>query len=144
MGTWDVGPFDNDTAADWCGSLDDALPEAREGLIRDALVVTVDTADYLDSDFAAQAVAAAALIAAQCPGGDPVDSAYGPDGTVPALADLAGLRTLALRALDRVTTEPSEMLELWEESADGPWHASIGRLRGALAGEAAGGRPEPS
>ncbi|MGA5302866.1 DUF4259 domain-containing protein [Nucisporomicrobium flavum] len=30
MGTWDVGPFDNDTAADWRGDLDQATPEQRE------------------------------------------------------------------------------------------------------------------
>lgn len=31
MGTWDVGPFDNDTAADFSGSLDEA-PEAGPDL----------------------------------------------------------------------------------------------------------------
>ena len=36
MGTWDVGPFDNDTAADWCGDLDDTSPDARRILVRDA------------------------------------------------------------------------------------------------------------
>lgn len=29
MGTWDDGPFDNDTAADWCDDLHDADPSAR-------------------------------------------------------------------------------------------------------------------
>ncbi|MEV5602308.1 DUF4259 domain-containing protein [Streptomyces sp. NPDC052299] len=129
MGTWDVGPFDNDTAADWCGGLDEAAPEAREGMVRAALTETVETADYLDSDVANEAIAAAALVAAQCPGGASVDSAYGPDEPLP---DLTGLRELALRALDRVLTEPSEALELWEEAEDGPWHTGINQLRGTL------------
>jgi len=29
MGTGDVGPFDNDNAADWCGDLHDAEPPHR-------------------------------------------------------------------------------------------------------------------
>src|SRR5262245_13461015 len=70
MGTWDTGPFDNDTAADFANALDDAEPEAREALIRGVLVRTIDATGYLAE--ADEAVAAAALIAAQCPGGDPV------------------------------------------------------------------------
>ncbi|MBT2451444.1 DUF4259 domain-containing protein [Streptomyces sp. ISL-43] len=35
MGTWDVGPFDNDTAADSCASLEEAAEADRRGLIRD-------------------------------------------------------------------------------------------------------------
>jgi hypothetical protein len=29
MGTWDVGPFANDIAADWCGDLHDAAGDER-------------------------------------------------------------------------------------------------------------------
>lgn len=32
MGTWDIGPFDNDTAADFAGDLDDALPASARRL----------------------------------------------------------------------------------------------------------------
>lgn len=52
MGTWDVGPFDNDTAADFAGDLDDAAESERENMIRHALTRTVDTPDYLDSEVA--------------------------------------------------------------------------------------------
>jgi hypothetical protein len=34
MGTWDIGPFDNDTAADFGGDLDEAALEEPEALIR--------------------------------------------------------------------------------------------------------------
>ncbi|MGW3654335.1 DUF4259 domain-containing protein [Streptomyces sp. NPDC005151] len=43
-----------------------------------------------------------------------------------------------VQALDRVVTEPSELLELWSEGGHGePWNEGIGRLRAVLA-EAAG------
>ncbi|MFH8474690.1 DUF4259 domain-containing protein [Streptomyces sp. NPDC018000] len=133
MGTWDIGHFDNDTAADFSGDLDDAPQGKRAELIRDALTDVVRTEDYLDSDEAAVAVAASALVAAQCPGGEPVTTAYGPDKPLPELP--VELRGLAVRALDRVVTEPSELLELWSEGGHGePWKEGIGRLGAVLAG----------
>ncbi|MFF3088191.1 DUF4259 domain-containing protein [Streptomyces nojiriensis] len=65
MGTWDIGPFGNDTGADFSGDLDEAPEGEREGLIRDALLRAVGTRDLLDQDIAVEAVAAAALVAAQ-------------------------------------------------------------------------------
>ncbi|SEE47272.1 protein of unknown function [Streptomyces sp. 3213] len=129
MGTWDVGPFDNDTAADWCGTFDDAAPDARRALVRDTLARAADTTDYLDADIGDEAVAAAALVAAQCPGGDPAHPHYGPKQPVPDLTDLGAL---ALRALDRILTEPSELLELWADSDGDPWHTTINGLRTTL------------
>ncbi|MFF8287875.1 DUF4259 domain-containing protein [Streptomyces sp. NPDC016309] len=128
MGTWDSGPFDNDTAADFCGDLDDAGEEDRARLVRDRLLVVAGTTGYLEAPVAEEAVAAAALVAAQCPGGDPADPHYGPDEPLP---DLTGLRALAVEALDRVVREPSELPELWG-SADGGWRASVDRLRDVL------------
>ncbi|MCM4078238.1 DUF4259 domain-containing protein [Paractinoplanes hotanensis] len=75
MGTWDVGPFDNDTAADWCGDLDEAAPEQRAGLIRDVLSRVAEHGDeYLDSDEAAKAIAAAAVVASQLPDATVIDT----------------------------------------------------------------------
>ncbi|MFH8687514.1 DUF4259 domain-containing protein [Streptomyces anulatus] len=34
MGTWGVGPFANDTAADFAGYLDEAAVDDRESMIR--------------------------------------------------------------------------------------------------------------
>lgn len=139
MGTWDIGHFDNDTAADFSGSLDDAAEADRPGILRETLLRAARTEGYLDSDEAVEAVAAAALVAAQCPGGEPVDTVYGPDEPIPALP--AELRPLAVAALDRTLREPSELLELWEESGSGPlWREGVVRLREVLApaGDAAG------
>ncbi|WP_328829095.1 DUF4259 domain-containing protein [Streptomyces sp. NBC_00252] len=141
MGTWDVGPFDNDTAADWCNTLDDAAPDARTGLVRDTLARAADTLGYLDADIADEAVAAAALVAAQCPGGEPADPHYGPDELVP---DLTGLRALALQALDHVMTDPSELLDLWAQSDGAPWHAAVNQLRSTLTPPPPGDQPRPA
>ncbi|MEU3216443.1 DUF4259 domain-containing protein [Streptomyces sp. NPDC006971] len=128
MGTWDSGHFDNDSAADFSGRLDDAPEAERPALIRKALEIAAAATDFLDSDEAAEAVAAAALVGAQCPGGEPVTTAYGPDKPLPEFP--ADLRPLAVKALDTVLGENSEMRELWE--GDETWTAGIVRLREVL------------
>ncbi|MFC8720430.1 DUF4259 domain-containing protein [Kitasatospora sp. NPDC057198] len=135
MGAWDIGHFDNDTAADFGGELDDAAPEQRAELLRatlaEAAEVTAD--DYLDSDVAVPALAAAALVASHCSGGEPVTTAYGPKQPLPPLAEL---RPLAAAAVRRVLAEESELAELWDEtelSAD--WRAAVARLHAVLRAE---------
>ncbi|MFE7548997.1 DUF4259 domain-containing protein [Streptomyces gardneri] len=133
MGTWDIGPFDNDTAADFSYGVDEAPAEKRAGVLRAALQEVTATGDdaFLDSYFAEKAVASAALLAAQCPGGDPVTTAYGPKQSLPELP--VDLRPLAVAALDRVLGPESELLELWEESDGEEWKAGIRKLRAVLA-----------
>ncbi|WP_440555998.1 DUF4259 domain-containing protein [Streptomyces sp. SCPE 10] len=129
MGTWDVGPFDNDTAADFCCDLDEVAAGEREGIVRGALTRVIDTVDYLEAPESEVAVAAAALVAAQCLEGEPADPVYGPDVVLP---DLTGLRDLARHALDRVMTEPFELMELWAESGGAPWRANVRQLQNVL------------
>jgi hypothetical protein len=129
MGTWDIGPFDNDTAADFCGDLDEAAAGEREGIVRGILTRVIDTAGYLEAPESEQAVAAAALVAAQYPGGEPADPVYVPEEPLP---DLTGLPDLALQALDRVMTDPSELMDLWAESGGGPWCVNVRRLQNVL------------
>ncbi|MET7397664.1 DUF4259 domain-containing protein [Dactylosporangium sp. NPDC005572] len=119
VGTWDVGPLDNDTAADWCRELHDAPAGERVAMVRKALTIVVghDADTYLDDDFAVEAVAAAAVIAAQLPGGLRLDSPYAPDfiraGGIVDVPD--GLPSLALRALDRIDGPKSGLPGLWED-----------------------------
>ncbi len=120
MGTWDIGPYDNDSAADWCGSLHDAEPAERAGLLRQALREAAEETGFLDSREGSRAVAAAAVIVSQLPGGAPPTSSYAPDfllgdGRLEVPADLPAL---AVGALDRVLAADSEWLELWQESND--------------------------
>ncbi|MFH0244608.1 DUF4259 domain-containing protein [Streptomyces sp. HK10] len=134
MGTWDIGPFENDMAADFAGALDGTAPDERENLVRATLGRAVRARDYLDGSEGEKAVAAAALVAAQCPGGEPVGTGYGPKEALPAFS--GDLRPLAVEALDRVVAGESELAELWDETSNGPkWRESIGRLRAVLAPE---------
>ncbi|MFJ3902257.1 DUF4259 domain-containing protein [Streptomyces sp. NPDC090025] len=132
MGTWDIGPFDNDTAADFSYRID-AAPEANKAAVLLAAFeeVTGTGDEYLDADLGVEAIAAAALVAAQCPGGDPVTTSYGPKEPIPALP--TALRPPAVAALDRVLGAESELLELWEESDGEEWKAGVLRLRAVLA-----------
>ncbi|MFF2660668.1 DUF4259 domain-containing protein [Kitasatospora sp. NPDC058032] len=137
MGTWDIGHFDNDTAADFSGTLDETPLAEREAVVRRVLTLAADTGaeDYLDCDEAVEAVAAAALVASQCPGGEPVTTSYGPDEPLPVFP--TDLRPLAAEALDRVLAEESELAELWDETEEGPaWRRTVKDLRAVL-------RPEP-
>ncbi|MFB4304894.1 DUF4259 domain-containing protein [Actinomadura sp. GTD37] len=131
MGTWDTSPFGNDTAADFACELDDLAAEDRPEAIREALLAALRETAYLDSFEGVPAVAAAALVAAQCPNGQPVDSVYGPEKPIPPLP--ADLRPLAVRALDRVVANNSELRDLWEEStAIQEWLTEVKRLREVL------------
>lgn len=118
MGTWDTGPFDNDTAADWCGDLEEADPAERAKMVRTALAAAADEGGYLDSHEACEAIAAAAILAAGRPGGEAIASSYGPDfllegGSVELPPELV---PLALRAIDRIMADESEWRVLWEDA----------------------------
>lgn len=130
MGTWGTAPFDNDTAADFSWEVDDAVsPAAREALIRGVLTRAVKATGYQAQ--AEQAVAAAALVAAQCPGGEPVRSVYGPRLPLPDFPD--DLRSLAAEALDCISTDRSGLAEAWGDPADARgWLSSIMALRDVL------------
>ncbi|MFD4656755.1 DUF4259 domain-containing protein [Kitasatospora sp. NPDC058444] len=140
MGAWGTGPFDNDTAMDFADALDEAAEGERETLVRTALIRTVPARgplEYLEYLDGTEAVAAAALVAAQCPGDAPIDPGYRPGQALPAFT--TDLRSLAVEALDRVVAESSELAELWDEAPGGTkWRQDVRRLRTVLAPD-----PEP-
>ncbi|BCJ55255.1 hypothetical protein Asp14428_67300 [Actinoplanes sp. NBRC 14428] len=118
MGAWGLGPFDNDTAGDWGYELNDAILSGRPAVLRKALTAAADETGYLDYIQAAEAIAAAAIVAAHQPGGPTLDPVYSPDclrtdGPLDIPADLI---SLSLRAIDRVIAEDSHWRELWEEA----------------------------
>ncbi|MFD8941368.1 DUF4259 domain-containing protein [Streptomyces californicus] len=133
MGTWDIGPFDNDTAADFADDLDEAAPDEREAMIRGVLKRAAGPADVLGVSDGERAVGAAALVVAQHSGGDPACSTYGcgPSQPLPELS--ADLRMLAVAALDHVVSHRSELAELWAKAANwSTWRQNITGLRNAL------------
>lgn len=129
MGAWAAGPFDNDDAADWANTLDDAEPHERPAVVAAALSAAADEAGYLDMSDAEAAFAAAAVVAA-ARAGVTLESAYAPQHSVDADDELVAL---ALRALDRIAADESEWRELWED-ADGAEKAmaELAEVRGAL------------
>lgn len=140
MGTWDAGPFDNDSAADFADDLDSAPEHARIALIRDALTAAVGNDTYLDLDEGAPAVAAAALVACRLPGGEQfAPNGYGPKAPVPTLP--LALVPLAISAVDRVLAADSELASLWSEDirAQKPWHTSMLQLKSVLLNATADG-----
>ncbi|MFJ8747569.1 DUF4259 domain-containing protein [Embleya sp. NPDC127516] len=126
MGTWGMGPFQNDTAADFSQTLDETDASEREAVVRQVLRAAVRTQEHLE-----EAIAAARLIAARQPAGEPVDDVFGPKEPMPAFPD--DVRVLAVEALDRVVAEGSYIAELWDESGEGQrWRRSITNLRSVL------------
>jgi len=130
MGTWAVEPFGNDDAADFAFELDDAPAAARIEMIGAVLERVAHDDDHRLLD-PPRAVAAAALVAAQCPAGAPVTSTSGPRTPMPRFP--GDLRGLAVQALDRVVEAPTWLTEAWDESPDGPaWRRTIADLRKVL------------
>jgi len=112
VGAWDSGPFDNDEAADFAGQLDEADPNQRIVMIREALQ---GGADSDDEEAFARAVAAAAVLAATR-ADIPVDWSYAPKFDVGALEPPDDLVELAVLALDAVADSDSEYAELVGEA----------------------------
>jgi len=131
MGAWGIGTFENDDAADWAWELEEALDL---GPVRQALAATMDTDGYLERPEGACAVAAAAVVAATFDG----DIKGFPDEVGEWIDDhpdsaTRGDARLALDALERVTSEESELRELWEDTPDATkWLIEIERLRHRL------------
>lgn len=97
-------------------------------MIRSALKRAADPADHLGTSDGERVPAAAALVVAQHPDGEPACSNYGPSEPLSELP--ADLRTLVVDALDQVVSELSELAGLWAEAANGPkWRQDITRLR---------------
>jgi hypothetical protein len=88
MSRWDWGPFDNDTAADFSGDLDDAPESGRIAMIHDALAAVGSCDSYVDGFRAQVALAAAALLARNLPGGEEFQSEiYGPAKRIPPIPE---------------------------------------------------------
>ncbi|MFE2110793.1 DUF4259 domain-containing protein [Kitasatospora sp. NPDC059463] len=130
MGTWDTGPFDNDDAGDLAGDLDRARSHQRPGIITTRLNAFVDAgAPPWDTD-RLTAVAAAALVAAQCPGG-PQRSVYWPRKAIPELP--SDVRVLAATALDLLLANVQSSVDSWFVRNKGEqWLENIEQLRFVL------------
>jgi len=119
MGAWDTDPFGNDTAVDWASSLEES--EGLE-LIEETLAKIEDADDdYIEAPDAEEAIAAADTLA-RLKGKFYVKNSYteAVDDWVDEqqLTVPEDLVDLAIHAIDRIQSEPSELLEQWEETDD--------------------------
>lgn len=134
MGAWSHKPFGNDTACDWAYGLD----EQRDlSLIAEAIQAVLDNGtDYLDSDLASEAVAAAEVLAKMLGRGTQADSnTEAVDIWVKSIEAKPpqDLLSRAAGALARIMGPDSELRELWEDSEDfSRWESSIKTLQSVL------------
>ncbi len=115
MATWQLGPFDNDDAVEWCGALEAAAPDQRTDFVRHVLGAAVSAGRALTAGEAARAVAAAATVLQSLTGAPASDSAYAPRFLL-GRRDVRispSLRDLATRALDVVLEEGSTWRLRW-------------------------------
>ena len=114
MGTWHVGPFDNDVAMDLFDEIEETPDEQVLRKLSSVLSAVAERPGRVELDEGHLAVAAAGLVAAgrsrgAATGNPSVDewlSLHRPT------ADLDSAR-LALAALDRVSGPDSEWMDLW-------------------------------
>ena len=132
MGTWGLGPFENDTALDWVWELQEGGLEVLAGTLRRA--AESDPNEYLEAPDGDEAVAAAAVVAAARAG----DEIAVPDEVAAWLAEHRGgiddtFADAARSALDRVVAPNSELRELFEEAGEADWISRVTALRAQLA-----------
>lgn len=135
MSRWGCGPFDNDTAADFAGDLDDAPESERIGMIYDALAAVGSRDSYVDAGRAEPALAAAALVARNLPGGEELQSRnYGPANRIPPIPE--NLIPLAVEVVDCLLNGENDVkVDLRVSGKADEWFAVTRRLRAVLAGD---------
>jgi hypothetical protein len=122
-----TGPFDNDVAEQLATELDDADPDQRMMMLRGVLQGALD-ADDLRTEQAFRAFAAAAVVAASCPGAPRIESDYAPEFLTlddpPKLHP--DLPPLARDALERIEEPDSGWYKFWQNA--GQLHDAVETL----------------
>jgi Domain of unknown function (DUF4259) len=127
MGAWGTGIFDNDKACDWAYDLKET---SDLSLIESALDKVLKVgAEYLDASDAEKALAAAETVA-RLKGNWGIRDSYTEkmDEWVETnrLIPPQALIEKALKAIERVLSGPSELLELWGEGEEfTAWEESV-------------------
>jgi hypothetical protein len=118
MGAWSAEPFGNDTACDWASELEDS-----KGLsvVNSALQAVLACDDYIDADIGEEALAAVEVVAKLLGKGTQND-AYTEDVDAWVAAQTekpdASVIAKAKQVLKRLSSDDSELMELWEDDED--------------------------
>jgi Domain of unknown function (DUF4259) len=135
MGAWGVDVFDNDTACDYAAGVAETSNLAKiEATISGVLN---SGAKYLEAPDGEEGLAAADIVA-RLRGNFGLCNVYTEDidrwVKAVRLVPSVDLLDKARRAVDRVSTAPSELLDLWTESDEfEAWKSSVDGLRQRLA-----------
>jgi hypothetical protein len=119
MGAWGVGTFENDTACDFAGEVAKGSSLAKVEAALDRVLKAGDK--YLEAPDASEALAAADIVARLSGNfGDRTPYTEELDKWVERIkiAPSSALLDKARRSIERVLAEPSELLELWQESGE--------------------------
>ncbi|MFV8667702.1 DUF4259 domain-containing protein [Ralstonia pseudosolanacearum] len=136
MGAWSHASFGNDDAIDFAADVAETNDLSRVESALDAVLAAGD--DDLEAPEASQAVAAAEVVArlqghwgVRNADSESIDAWIERTGITPP----RDIVHKARQALDRIVCEPSELLELWQESEDGDkWRDAVRELRARLDG----------
>ncbi|GAA2841611.1 uncharacterized protein DUF4259 [Aminobacter aminovorans] len=132
MGAWGVKPFENDDAADFVAEFEQHGVVA----ISRALDAGCGTGGYIEAPDGSVAVAAAAIVAtAGGMSGFLSESAETALRSVSSWQALTGLKAKAIKAVECIGGQNSELMELWNdaEPADAAgFKSELRRLREAL------------
>ena len=132
MGTWGVGTFENDDAADWLYE----LQSSEDGSMLQAALEGSATPDsYLEAPEGVQILCACEILASLQGQPDP-DLPAGVEDWVQEhkSLDVCSLLLIACKQIDRVLDDRSELRELWQENeAEFPiWRESVLALKAKL------------
>jgi hypothetical protein len=127
MGAWAVDAFGNDDACDWANGLSESKDLT---LVESTLSKVLAVGDeYLESPEATEGIAAAETVARlQGNFGEKNSYTEEVDKWVSGIKIKTGteLANKAHAVIDRILIEPSELLELWQDSDDfDAWKASV-------------------
>lgn len=120
VSVWNVGPFDNDDAVDWCAQLEATPPTDRAQLIRRTLEDAATMGLRMPLSTAAAAVAASATVLQVISGRQKATSPYAPRFLFlqDEIRIEPALRRLAVKVLDLVAADGSPWRRDWDDDIE--------------------------
>ncbi|SNT45797.1 protein of unknown function [Asanoa hainanensis] len=138
MATWNVGPFDNDEAVEWCDNLRRLAPNERSEFVERTLADAVRRPTELSDRGASEVVAAAATVLQLLTGIADPTTPYAPVflACTGDITPTPHLRELARAALRVVMADQSAFRARWADDVEEDSALeTLDRIHRALAGD---------